>query len=122
MTGTRDRGMGLTVVRVLAGALGVLMMLGGVVAAATPAGIVAGLPAFLSGAVVLVAVTLERLRYRSEAAERTGDTPGPGGGEVADPDDRFRPTDERFVDPTSGHRMRVYVDPATGERRYRAEG
>jgi hypothetical protein len=34
---------------------------------------------------------------------------------------RFRPTDERFVDPTTGHRMRVYVDPRTGERRYLAE-
>jgi hypothetical protein len=26
------------------------------------------------------------------------------------------------VDPTSGHRLRVYLDPATGERRYFAEG
>jgi len=34
---------------------------------------------------------------------------------------RFRRTDERFVDPTSGHTMRVYVDPRTGERRYLAE-
>jgi hypothetical protein len=34
----------------------------------------------------------------------------------------FRPTDEQFVDPTSGERLRVYIDPATGERRYHAEG
>jgi hypothetical protein len=33
----------------------------------------------------------------------------------------FRPTDELFVDPTSGQRLRVYLDPATGERRYYAE-
>ena len=35
---------------------------------------------------------------------------------------RFRPTAEVFVDPTTGHRMRVLVDPRTGERRYVAEG
>jgi hypothetical protein len=31
-------------------------------------------------------------------------------------------TSEVFIDPTSGHRMRVVVDPASGERRYVAEG
>ena len=35
---------------------------------------------------------------------------------------RFTPTTERFVDPTTGLAMRVYVDAASGERRYRAEG
>jgi len=38
------------------------------------------------------------------------------------PDPRFLPTTEIFVDPTSRRLMRVYVDPRTGERRYRAEG
>jgi hypothetical protein len=33
----------------------------------------------------------------------------------------FRPTDELFIDPTSGARLRVYLDPTTGERRYYAE-
>jgi hypothetical protein len=33
----------------------------------------------------------------------------------------FRATDELFVDPTSGQRLRVYLNPATGERRYYAE-
>ena len=33
-------------------------------------------------------------------------------------DPRFRPTDELFHDPVSGDPTRVYVDPATGERRY----
>jgi hypothetical protein len=33
----------------------------------------------------------------------------------------FQPTDELFVDPTSGQRLRVYLDPATGERRYYAD-
>lgn len=75
------------------------------------------------GAIGVVAALWERTRYRSQAAERASAPPGPGGGE---PDDRlelrFRPTDERFVDPTSGRVMRVYADPASGERRYRAEG
>jgi hypothetical protein len=35
---------------------------------------------------------------------------------------RFRRTDEFFEDPTSRQRMRVWLDPVTGERRYRAEG
>ena len=32
-----------------------------------------------------------------------------------------QPTDEVFVDPQSGKRMRVWYDPATGLREYRAE-
>ena len=34
---------------------------------------------------------------------------------------RFRPTDEVFIDPTSGRKMRVWLDPRSGERRYRAD-
>jgi hypothetical protein len=33
-------------------------------------------------------------------------------------DPRFRPTEEIFRDPRSGQTMRVFVDDATGERRY----
>jgi hypothetical protein len=33
----------------------------------------------------------------------------------------FQATEERFVDPTTNQPMRVFVDPRTGERRYRAE-
>ena len=36
-------------------------------------------------------------------------------------DVRFRPTEERFEDPTTGVRMRVWLDPAAGERRYVAD-
>lgn len=32
-----------------------------------------------------------------------------------------QPTDEMFVDPESGRRMRVWYDPSTGQREYRAE-
>jgi hypothetical protein len=107
-------------VRVVVGVLAALLMLGGV------AGLVAGtwvdgLWAAVTGAVVLVAVTLERTRYRSAAAERSAGATGPGGGEPTMPVAPFRPTDELFVDPTSGQRLRVYLDPATGERRYYAD-
>ena len=107
-------------VRVLVGVAGALLMVGGLVAAVgwrSPD----GLWAAVTGAVVLVAVVLERTRYRSEAAEPSADRPGRGGGEHAMPAPPFRATDEVFIDPTSGARLRVYLDPATGERRYYAE-
>ena len=57
------------------------------------------------------------------AAEKSNAAPGPGGGEPGGQlEPRFRMTAEVFIDPTSGHRMRVLVDPASGERRYVAEG
>ncbi len=32
-----------------------------------------------------------------------------------------QPTDEAFIDPDTGRRMRVWYDPSTGKRDYRAE-
>lgn len=117
--------MGVSVMRGVLGLVGVLLMLGGigVGAAVGPAGFVGGGTMFVAGAVLLVGVVIERTRYRSEAAERRGDPPGPGGGEPTDPyvEPRFRPTGEIFVDPTTDRRMRVLADPSTGERRYMAE-
>jgi len=83
-----------------------------------------GLSWVLTGGFLILVTVLERRRYRSEASERTNAAPGPGGGETAETplETRFRPTAEVFDDPTTGHRMRVLVDPATGERRYLAEG
>jgi hypothetical protein len=76
----------------------------------------------IAGAVVLVAIAIERNRYRSEAAERSFESVGPGGGEPPGRlDSRFRSTDETFVDPTTGVTMRVFVDQGRGERRYVAE-
>jgi hypothetical protein len=72
---------------------------------------------------VIVAAMIERRRYRSETADRSGLPIGPGGGEpIGEPlEARFRRTDEVFVDPTSDRRMRVWLDGTSGERRYRAE-
>lgn len=110
-----------TGMRFAVGVLGGLMILGGLVAVAIGAWPV-GLWSILIGGIAIGAVLVERSRYRSDASERTAGAPGPGGGEPQMPAAPFRPTDEIFVDPTSGHRLRVYQNPATGERRYFAEG
>lgn len=39
-------------------------------------------------------------------------------GESRAPDREWQPTDEVFRDPSSGRRMRVWVDPADGSRHY----
>ena len=117
--------MGVTIARGLVGGLGLLFILGGIglTAVGGPGGgLGAAMMFFIPGAVLVVAVILERTRYRSLHAERTGALHGPGGGEPHAPEPRFRPTEERFVDPTTRVAMRVWVDPATGDRLYVAEG
>jgi hypothetical protein len=112
---------GVAIIRVLAGGFAILLMLSAIAIAATPAGILNAAITFIAGAVILIGVVMERVRYRSEAAEHAGAAPGPGGGESTAPGGGFQRTDEVFVDPTSGRRMRVLLDAATGERRYLAE-
>jgi hypothetical protein len=105
--------------------LGVVAILGGLLLiVAGPATVPSGLWIFVIGAVLVLVPLVERQRYRSAAAEQAGLTPGPGGGETPGTpiEPRFQPTDERFVDPSTGVPMQVLVDPRTGERRYRAEG
>ena len=116
---------GFTLLRGIFLVVGACMVLAGiaVLGVGTPVG---PYPAFwlvASGGLLVIVAVLERTRYRSEAADRANEPPGPGGGEtpgVVEP--RFRPTDEVFVDPTTGRRMRVLLDPRSGERRYVAEG
>ncbi len=74
------------------------------------------------GVIMIGVLAMERLRYHSAAAEVPRKVGAPGGEPSETPlEPRFRPTDEVFVDPTSGKTMRVFNDPATGERRYRVE-
>ena len=105
--------------------VGLLLMLGGLalIVGLPSGGAFAGLQLGAIGGFLVIVVALERQRYRSAAAEQTNATPGPGGGEPASGpiESRFRPTGEVFIDPTTGHQMRVLVDPASGERRYVAE-
>ena len=108
--------------RALIVGLGGVMVFAGLAAVSEGAGLT-GLWLVALGMILMIVAILERLRYRSESAERSGMPIGPGGGEpTAQPlEGRFRRTDEVFVDPTSDRRMRVWLDQATGERRYRAE-
>ena len=71
----------------------------------------------------MIGTLIERVRYRSEATDRSGEPHGPGGGEPAGAtiEPRFRRSDEVFIDPTSSRTMRVWIDPGSGERRYVAE-
>jgi hypothetical protein len=107
-------------VRVLAAVLAVLMLIGGLVAA--PFAGLSGIWATVVGAAILIALAVERNRYRSDASDRSFEAVGPGGGEPSGTlDPRFRATPETFVDPTTCRRMRVHLDSRTGERRYVAE-
>lgn len=54
----------------------------------------------------IVAALLRWDRYRSSRAAAGGSA---------------QPTDEVFADPATGKPMRVWYDPATGEREYRPE-
>jgi len=115
--------MGLLLARALVVLGGILCAaLGIVIVVMTPA-LITGVFLFGLGVVVIVGTLIERMRYRSSAHDTYGTPFGPGGGEPTDVpmDPRFRRTDERFVDPTTGTAMRVWIDPANGERRYRAE-
>ena len=110
--------------RLLILAIGVLLTVSGLVAfVAGPAFASSGIWAVLIGLALIIGAVIERARYRSDEAERTAAPHGPGGGEPTDQpiDPRFRPTDERFEDPTTRERLRVWVDPGTGERRYRRD-
>jgi hypothetical protein len=113
---------GFGVVRTIALAIAILMIAIGIVSltAGGPGLAVVGLWNVVLGLVLLAAIFLERRRYRSEPGERLGEPPGRGGGEPHGTvlEARFRPTDETFEDPTTRHRMRVWLDAATGERRY----
>jgi hypothetical protein len=91
-------------VRIAIGAFGLLALIGGIVAISVGEPL-AGSWALVAGGVLIVAALFEVTRYGpSEETSRTHD--------------RFEPTDEAFVDPTTGERIRVWFDPKTGYRRY----
>ncbi len=110
--------------RLAVAAVAVLFLIGGLGLISVGGGATgSGLWLVVLGAGTLIALAIERNRYRSEDAERSFESTGPGGGEPSNRlEPRFRRSDEAFVDPTSGVTMRVFVDRATGERRYVAEG
>jgi hypothetical protein len=110
--------------RALIAILGMLAAIGGLALIGTGnASAGSGLWLLIVGIALIIASVIERLRYRSETADLSGASIGPGGGEPRGEqlEARFERTDEAFIDPTSGHRMRVWLDRRTGERRYRAD-
>ena len=117
--------MGANLIRGVIIVLGTLAAVGGLVAISIGGqAAAAGVWALVVGLVFIAAALLERSRYRSSHAELSQEAPGPGGGEPTDRpmEPRFQRTDERFIDPTTHTPMVVWLDPETGERRYRAEG
>lgn len=67
----------------------------------------AGFGPLVFGVLLLIGTLLERVRYKPLESGLPGD------GWIA--------TDERFFDDETGKPVRVWVEPATGERRYVAE-
>ena len=101
-------------IKVLSFAFGLFNFCGGLIAiSAGGEAVVSGVMAVVFGTAIMVAVLLQRERYHATET---------AAGESGFMDPRFAPTSEVFTDPTTRHLMRVYVDPRTGERRYRAEG
>jgi hypothetical protein len=115
--------MGASLTRLLVLGAGLVLTVVGVSLLGSSEGAAVGLSPLFLGLGLIVAAAIERVRYRSADAEGSAAEPGPGGGEPAGTtlDPRFRPTEERFLDPTTGVRMRVWLDPIAGERRYLAE-
>jgi hypothetical protein len=96
------------VLRVVVGAVGALMVATALLLfSAGGQAAWSGVYPMVLGLVAIATALFERSRY----------WPGRGHGDDAG----LRPTDERFVDPTTGHRTRVWIDPASGERTYRLE-
>lgn len=89
-------------VRAVALAAGVLGLVGaGIALVVGQAGAALGISVW--SALLLAGVVFERWRYKPTLA-----VAGAG----------FQPTAERFIDTDTGRPVQVFVEPATGERRY----
>jgi hypothetical protein len=118
--------LGLSLARIVVLLGGVSLMVLGIYLLVIPGtgGSITGIWTMLIGIALIVGALMERIRYRNEAVDRAGHPAGIAGGEPAGTilEPRFQRTNEVFTDPTSGHVMRVWMDPRTGERRYLTEG
>jgi len=114
--------MGLSAARLFVVGTGVVVVVIGLYLIALPGGpgSVIGIYTVVLGLALIVGALIERVRYRSETADRAALPTGPAGGEPSNAalEPRFRRTDEVFVDPTTQQRMRVWLDAGSGERRY----
>jgi hypothetical protein len=113
---------GLGAARIVVLGIGLTMFVAGlaVMAVGDAGAFIGGFWLVAIGLAFIVGTLIERVRYRSDATDRSGAPAGVAGGEPRGTrlDARFRRSEEVFADPTSGQRMRVWIDPSTGERRY----
>jgi hypothetical protein len=97
----------LHVLRPLVAAVGIILVLLGLLGPLDRGYPIAdGMWVALAGAALVVVSVLEQVRYRLSSGSRGSP----------------RPTQERFVDPTTGQRLRVWIDPTSGERSYVPDG
>jgi hypothetical protein len=93
----------LHVLRLAVGLVGALLLAVGLLLMASGGVLVwPGIQLTVLGVLAVVIAFFERLRYQAAAANHA----------------RRRPTDEVFIDPSSGQRTRVWIDPVSGERSY----
>ena len=93
--------------QVIIGAFGAVMVATALLpfAGGGPA-VLSGIYPLILGLIAIAVALFERSRYQRSGPAST----------------MLRPTDERFIDPTSGARMRVWIDPGSGERAYLPDG
>lgn len=95
------------IVRLVVGVVSAVAIIAGLISVAM--GVVAALYLVVAGAIGLAIVIFERQRY------------GAGGEAEQAPSERFRRTEEVFIDPSTGLRTRVWIDTESGQRTYRQE-
>ena len=78
---------------------------------------VSGLWILVPSVVLILVALYEQGRYRAHASGRAGGGAAPAPPAVGG----YQRTDEVFDDPTTGRRLRVWFDPATGDRHYEPE-
>ena len=98
----------LDVLRVVVGAFGALMVIVALLLFSTGGGEAwSGIYPMVIGLIAIASALFERSRYWP--------------GRRRAPSARLWPTEERFIDPTTGQRTRVWIDRTSGEREYRPD-
>ena len=88
-------------------AVGLVFVVGGVLAALLAHAVGAGIEFIVFGVLVWIGTLFEKLRY--------------GEADTAPSGPEWRKTEESFIDPGTGRAMTVYENTRTGQRRYVAD-
>lgn len=93
------------IVRVLFLTLGIVLFVWGILMLASKSPIwPVGIEMMIFGALLIIGIGFERMRYNARARSNSG---------------QWVATGEKFIDPTSGKLTEVYYNDKTGERSYR---